>query len=67
MPPLKSEVEVKVSLLCWTLCNPMVYSLPGSSVHGVLQVRMLEWVLFPAPMGLQTPSLGYQNFKIISD
>ena len=29
---------------CLTLCNPMDYSLPGSSVHGILQARMLEWV-----------------------
>ena len=27
-----------------TLCNPMDCSLPGSSVHGILQARMLEWV-----------------------
>ena len=26
-----------------TLCNPMDYSLPGSSVHGILQARILEW------------------------
>ena len=29
---------------CLTLCNPMDYSLPGSSVHGILQTRKLEWV-----------------------
>ena len=27
-----------------TLCNPMAYSLPGFSVHGILQARILEWV-----------------------
>ena len=27
-----------------TLCNPMDYSPPGSSVHGTLQARVLEWV-----------------------
>ena len=27
------------------LCNPMDYSLPGSSVHGILQARILEWVV----------------------
>ena len=27
-------------------CNPIDYSLPGSSVHGILQVRKLEWVAF---------------------
>ena len=29
---------------CLTLCNPMDCSPPGSSVHGVLQARILEWV-----------------------
>ena len=31
-----------------TLCNPMDYSPPGSSVHGTLQERMLEWVVMPS-------------------
>ena len=30
--------------LCLTLCDPMDCSLPGSSVHGILQARVLEWV-----------------------
>ena len=29
---------------CMMLCDPMNYSLPGSSVHGILQARILEWV-----------------------
>ena len=33
-----------VTQSCPTLCNPMDCSLPGSSVHGILQVRILEWV-----------------------
>ena len=28
-------------------CDPMDYSLPGSSVHGILQARILEWVAIP--------------------
>ena len=39
---LKSESEVTQS--CLTLCNPMVCSLLGSSVHGISQERVLEWV-----------------------
>ena len=31
------------SLSCPTLSNPMDYSLPGSSVHGIFQARVLEW------------------------
>jgi len=30
--------------LCPTLCNPMDCSLPGSSVHGIFQARILDWV-----------------------
>ena len=38
---LESESEVTQS--CLTLCNPMDCSLPGSSLHGILQARGLEW------------------------
>ena len=38
---VKSESEVTQS--CLTLRDPMDYSLPGSSVHGILQARVLEW------------------------
>ena len=34
------------SLSCVRLCDPMNCSLPGSSVHGMLQARILEWVAF---------------------
>ena len=33
-----------ITKLCLTLCDPMDYSLPGSSVHGILQARFLEWL-----------------------
>ena len=36
-----------VTQLCPTFCNPMDYSLPGFSVHGILQARILEWVTIP--------------------
>ena len=38
------SVKVLVAQLCPTLCNPLYYNLPGSSVHGISQVRILEWV-----------------------
>ena len=38
------ENESEVSQLCPTLCDPMDYSPPGSSVHGIFQARILEWV-----------------------
>ena len=41
---LKHEVKVLVAQLCLTPCNHMNYSPPGSSVHGILQARILEYV-----------------------
>ena len=40
-------VCVLVAQSCLTLCDPMGYSSPGSSVHGILQARTLEWVTIP--------------------
>ena len=37
------KMKVKITQSCPTLCNPMDCSLPGSSVHGIFQVRVLEW------------------------
>ena len=36
-----------VTQLCPTPCNPIDGSLPGSSVDGILQARILEWVVIP--------------------
>ena len=36
---------------CPTLCDPEDYSPPGSSVHGILQARILEWVAMPSSRG----------------
>ena len=37
-------MKVLVNQSCLTICKPMDYSQPGSSVHGILQARILEWV-----------------------
>ena len=42
MHEVKSESEVSQS--CLTLSDPMDCSLPGSSIHGIFQARVLEWV-----------------------
>ena len=50
-----------VHLLCLvtqlgpTLCDPMNYSPPSSSVHGILQARILEWVAMPFSRGSSQP------------
>ena len=55
--PLKSPsfalalTSTFLNKLCLTLCNPMDYSLPGSSVHGIFQTRILEWVTIPNSRG----------------
>ena len=40
---------------CLTLCDPTDCSLPGSSVHGILQARILEWAAMPSSRGSSQP------------
>ena len=51
--------ESVVAQLCLTLCDPMNYSPPGSSAQGILQKRILEWVMqpYPSPGGLPNPGV----------
>ena len=44
-----------VTQLCPTLCHPMDYSPPDSSVGGILQARVLEWVVIPFSRGSSQP------------
>ena len=48
-------VLAKLLQSCLTLCDPMDCSLPGSSVHGILQARILEWVAMPSSRGPSRP------------
>ena len=41
---VKSESESEVAQSCLTPSDPMDCSLPGSSIHGIFQARVLEWV-----------------------
>ena len=40
---MKVKIESEVAQSCLTLSDPMDCSLPGSSVHGIFQARVLEW------------------------
>ena len=40
---MKVKSESEFTQLCLTLSDPMDYSLPGSSIHGIFQARVLEW------------------------
>ena len=46
---MKAKRESEVAQLCPTLSDPMDQSLPGSSVHGIFQARVLEWVTIASP------------------
>ena len=52
------EGEVKwseVAQSCPTLCDPVDCSLPGSSIHGIFQARVLEWLAIPFSRGSSQP------------
>ena len=52
---LRVCVLIKLLQSCPTLCDPMDCSLPGYSVHGILQARILEWVVMPSSRGSSQP------------
>ena len=63
-----ARVHAKQRQSCPTLCDPMDCSLPGSSVHGILQARTLEWVAMPFSRGsfpTQELSLGLLHCRQI--
>ena len=51
------KVKVFATQSCPTLCDPRDYSLPGSSVHGILQTRILDQLPFPSPGDLPNPGI----------
>ena len=51
------KFDLKVAQSCPTICNPVDCSLPGFSVHGILQARILEWVTISFSRGI-SPTQG---------
>ena len=51
-------MKVLITPPYYTLSNPMVCSLPGSSVQEILQAKILEWVAVPSPLDL--PDAGIE-------
>ena len=49
--PLCLKVKILFAQSCLTLCEPRDCSLPGSSVHRILQAKMLEWGAIPISKG----------------
>ena len=56
---MKVKSESEVTQLCPTLSDPIDYSPPGSSVHGIFQARVLEW-------GAIAFSLKYSNLSLLN-
>ena len=56
-------LKVLVAQLCFTLCNPMDCSPPGSSVHGILKARILEWIVMPSSRGPSWPRVEFPSLK----
>ena len=46
IPVINIQWSNEVAQSCLTPCEPLDYSLPGSSIHGIFQARVLEWVFF---------------------
>ena len=57
-------VLLLIAQSCLTLCNPLDFSLPGFSVHGIFQARILGPVAFPTPGNLLDP--GIQPASLMS-
>ena len=51
------KVKMLVTQPCSTLWDPMDSSLPGSSIYGILQTRILEWVAIPFPEDFPDPEI----------
>ena len=52
-----SCIHTKLLQSCPALCDPMDYSPPSSSVHGILQAIILEWVAIPFSRDLPNPEI----------
>ena len=57
---MKVKSEREVSQSCLTLYDPMDRSLPGSSVHGIFQARVLEW----GAIAFSESSIGFDRYLI---
>ena len=65
LSPLRHcESESEFTQSCPTLGDPMDCSLPGSSIHGILQARIVDWVAMPSPENLPDP--GMEPMSLIS-
>ena len=65
---MKVKSQREVAQLCPTLSDPMDYSLPGSSVHGIVQARVVEWGAIAFSMLMhQGPYSPVQRIKNVAN
>ena len=72
--PRDYHLSAKLLQSCLTLCDPMDCSPPSSSVHEILQARILEWVAMPSsressdpgiePVSVMSPALGGRSLPL---
>ena len=62
-----TPVIVLVTQSCLTLCDPTDCSLPGSSIYGVLQVKILEWLAIPFSSEYSQPRDQWQVSELQAD
>ena len=72
MADISARMHGKSLQSCSILCDPMDCSPPGSSIHGILQARILEWVAMPSPRVTNTWTAltmwpGQESFNPHSD
>ena len=60
-------MKVLVAQPCPTFCNPVDCSPPGSSFHGILQARTLEWVPSPSPGDHPYPGIEPEPLTLQTD
>ena len=60
-------VCVLVTQSCSTFCDPLGCSPPGSSFHGILQAKILEWVAIPFSRGSSQPGMGLGSPALQTD
>ena len=65
-PQSLSELS-EVAQSCLTLCDPVDCSPPGSSIHGILQARILEWLPFPSPGDHPDPGIEPRSPALEAD
>ena len=69
-PPGKPTIRLKwseVAQSCPTLCDPVDCSPPGSSIHGILQARILSGLPFPSPGDLLNPGIKPRSPALQAD